>query len=58
MLHTKFQGHWLVGSGEGRFVKVFNNLVMATILVMCAPYCGHGYIQLGCGGTSLGKLKK
>ena len=23
MLHTKFQGHWSIGSGENDFLKVF-----------------------------------
>ena len=37
MLHTKFQGHQSIGSGEEDFLKVFTIMGMAATLVMW-PY--------------------
>ena len=34
MLHTKFQGHWSIGSGEEDFLRVLPYMGMAAILVM------------------------
>ena len=34
MLHTKFQGHWSVGSGEEDFLRFLPYMGMAAILVM------------------------
>ena len=34
MLHTKFQGHWSIGSGEEDFVRFSPYMGMAAILVM------------------------
>ena len=40
MLHTKFQGHQPVGSGEGRYFKVLPYMGMAAISVMVRPFEG------------------
>ena len=34
MLHTKFQGHWSIGSGEEDFLRFLPYMGMAAILVM------------------------
>ena len=34
MLHTKFQGHWSIGSGEEDFLRFLPYIGMAAILVM------------------------
>ena len=34
MLHTEFQGHWSVGSGEEDFLRVLPYMGMAAILIM------------------------
>ena len=34
MLHTKFQGHWSIGSGEEDFLKFLPYMGMAAMLVM------------------------
>ena len=34
MLHTKFQGHWSIGSGEEDFLRFLPYLGMAAMLVM------------------------
>ena len=39
MLHTKFQGHWSIGSGEEDFWRFLPYMGMAAILVMWpAPF--------------------
>ena len=35
MLHTKFQGHWSIGSGEEDFLRFLPYMGMAAMLVMC-----------------------
>ena len=34
MLHTEFQGHWSIGSGEEDFVRFLQYMGMAAMLVM------------------------
>ena len=34
MLHTKFQGHWSIGSGEEDFLRFLPYMGMAAMLVM------------------------
>ena len=34
MLHTKFQGHWSIGSGEEDFLRFLPYMSMAAMLVM------------------------
>ena len=34
MLHTKFQGHWFIGSGEEDFFRFLPYMGMAAMLVM------------------------
>ena len=34
MLHTEFQGHWSIGSGEEDFVRFLPYMGMAAMLVM------------------------
>ena len=34
MLHTMFQGHWSVGSGEEDFLRFLPYMSMAAMLVM------------------------
>ena len=34
ILHTKFQGHWSIGSGEEDFLRFLPYMGMAAILVM------------------------
>ena len=34
MLHTKFQGHWSIGSGEEDFLRFLQYMGMAAMLVM------------------------
>ena len=34
MLHTKFQGHWFIGSGEENFLRFLPYMGMVAILVM------------------------
>ena len=34
MLHTKFQGHWSIGSGEEVFLRILPYIGMAAMLVM------------------------
>ena len=34
MLHTKFQDHWSIGSGEEDFLRILPNMGMAAMLVM------------------------
>ena len=35
MLHTKFQGHWPIGSGAEDLLRFLPYMGMAAILVMC-----------------------
>ena len=35
MLHTKFQGHGFIGSGEEDFLRFLPYMGMAAMLVMC-----------------------
>ena len=34
MLHTKFQGHWSIGSGEEDYLRILPYMGMAAMLVM------------------------
>ena len=34
MLHTKFQGHWSIGSGEEDFLRFLPYMGMAAMLLM------------------------
>ena len=34
MLHTKFQGHWSIGSGDEDFLRFLPYMGMAAMLVM------------------------
>ena len=34
MLHTKFQGHWSIGSGDVDFLRILPYMGMAAMLVM------------------------
>ena len=34
MLHTKFQGHWFIGSGAEEFLRFLPYMGMAATLVM------------------------
>ena len=56
MLHTKFQGHWSIASGEEDFFKVFNiyghgSHVGHVIQLICINF--HSHSPLSCN-MSLG----
>ena len=50
MLHTKFQGHRLIGSGEEDFFKVLPYIGMAAMLVMRPKPFEQLFFPKGPGG--------
>ena len=50
MLHTKFQGHWSIGSGEEDFFRILSYMVMTAILVMWPRPLEQPFVPKGSGG--------
>ena len=50
MLHTKFQGHWSIGSGEEDFLKFLPYMGMAAMLVMWPRSFEQLFFPKGPGG--------
>ena len=50
MLHTKFQGHWSIGSGEEEFLRFLPYMGMAAILVMWPRSFEQLFFPKGPGG--------
>ena len=50
MLHTKFQGHWSIGSGEEDFLRLLPYMGMAAMLVMWPRSFEQLFFPKGSGG--------
>ena len=50
MLHTKFQGHWSIGSGEEDFLRFLPYMGMAAMLVMWPRSFEQLFFPKGPGG--------
>ena len=50
MLHTKFQGHWSIGSGEEDFLRFLPYMGMAAMLVMWSRSFEQLFFPKGPGG--------
>ena len=50
MLHTKFQGHWPIGSGEEDFLRFLPYMGMAAMLVMWPKPFEQVFFPKGPGG--------
>ena len=50
MLHTKFQGHWFIGSGEEDFLRFLPYMGMAAMLVMWPRPFEQLFFPKGPGG--------
>ena len=45
MLHTKFQGHWSIASGEEEFLRFLPYMGMAAMLVMWPKPFEHFFLK-------------